>query len=84
MSDTTADAAVAAEATTVSDIRIVGGNPSAEEIAATTAVLSAVLEELAAEHGRVNVPRQSAWALSQRPFRQAQHPSNRGWRGFTA
>ena len=65
------------------DIRILGGNPSAEEIAAVTAVVSAALEEVAAERGRVAQTGPSAWALSQRPFRQPITPSNGVWRNFT-
>ena len=44
-SDETPDAAAP-------DIRIIAGNPSATEVAAVTAVLSGVLEELADERGR--------------------------------
>ena len=66
------------------DIRVIGGNPTAEEIAATTAVVSAVLEELAEEQGRVTVTGPSAWARSQRPFRSPIAPGNGAWRGFSA
>ena len=66
------------------DIRIVGGSPSTEEIAATTAVLDAVLEELAAEHGRVKLNGQSGWTLSQRPIRQMTGLPSGGWRNFSA
>jgi len=65
------------------DIRIVGGNPTPEEIAATTAVLTAVVEELAAEQGRVEPSRQSAWQRSQRPFRTPIAPAAGAWRGFS-
>ena len=65
------------------DIRVIGGNPTAAEIAATTAVVSAVLEELAEEQGRVTAPGPSAWARSQRPFRSPIAPGNGAWRGFS-
>jgi len=51
------------------DIRIGGGNPSGEEIAAVTAVLSAALEELAGEHRRRQRLTPSAWERSQRAMR---------------
>jgi len=66
-----------------SDIRILGGNPSPMDVAATTAVLTAALEELAEENGRVTASGPSAWERSQRPFRT---PITRGagaWRGFS-
>jgi hypothetical protein len=66
------------------DIRVIGGNPSAEEIAATTAVLTAVLEELAEENGRVSAAGPSAWQRSQRGLREPLTPGNGAWRSFSA
>jgi hypothetical protein len=57
------------------DIRILQGNPDAEEIAAITAVLSAALDELAGEQRRRQSAAPSAWARSQRAIR---HPLVRG------
>jgi len=51
------------------DIRILGGNPDAAEIAAVTAVLSAALDELAGEQRRRNSGGPSAWQRSQRAVR---------------
>jgi hypothetical protein len=70
-------------ATTGLDIRILGGNPTAEEVAATTAVVSAVLEELVTEQGRLTLAGPSAWARSQRPFRSPIAPGDGAWRGFS-
>jgi len=62
------------------DIRILGGDPTPEEIAAITAVLSAALDELAGEHRRRQAPGPSAWQRSQRT---APTPLVRGeWRRF--
>jgi hypothetical protein len=62
---------------------VVGGNPSASEIAAVTAVVTNVLDELAAERGRRATVDVSAWQRSARPVRE---PIVRGldaWRGFS-
>ena len=65
------------------DISIVGGNPSAEEVAAVTAVLTAVLEEISDELGRQQSTAPSAWARSQRSVRTPLHPASGAWRGFS-
>lgn len=60
------------------DIRIAGGNPTAAEVAAVTAVVTAALEEILGEHRRRRTRGPSAWARSQRDIRQ---PLVRGaWR----
>jgi hypothetical protein len=51
------------------DIRIVAGNPDAEEVAAITAVLTAALDELAGEQRRAQSPGPTAWQRSQRAIR---------------
>ncbi|HEV7742931.1 MAG TPA: acyl-CoA carboxylase subunit epsilon [Pseudolysinimonas sp.] len=51
------------------DIRFLGGNPDAEEIAAITAVLSGALDELAGEQRRRQSGGPSAWQRSQRNVR---------------
>ena len=59
-------------------IRIIGGNPDDEEIAAVTAVLGLALEELAGEQRRRQSGGPSAWQRSQRNVRS---PLVRGaWR----
>jgi hypothetical protein len=50
-------------------IRIIGGNPDAEEIAALTAVLTAALDELAGEQRRAQSSGPTAWQRSQRAVR---------------
>ena len=51
------------------DIRIVAGEPDAEEIAAVTAVLSAALDELGGEQRRRQGNGPSGWQRSQRAIR---------------
>ena len=67
-----------------SDIRIIAGNPSAAEVAAVTAVLSGVLEELADERGRELATGTTAWQRSQRSLRVPLAPGHGAWRGFSA
>jgi hypothetical protein len=62
------------------EIRITGGNPDAEEIAAITAVLSAALDELAGEQRRRQSAGPSAWQRSQRTVRE---PLTHDWRSPT-
>jgi len=80
VSETPSDAA---EPRAAADIAIVGGNPTAVEVAAVTAVLTGVLEELANELGRTEAAGPSAWQRSQRPIRSAVHPGAGVWRGFS-
>jgi hypothetical protein len=62
----------------VPGIRILSGDPDAEEIAAVTAVLSAALDELGGEQRRRQSGGPSAWQRSQRAVRS---PLVRGaWR----
>jgi hypothetical protein len=63
------------------DIRILGGNPDASEIAAVTAVLAAALDELGGQQRRQQASGTSAWQRSQRAVRS---PLVRGaWRSST-
>jgi hypothetical protein len=66
----------------VYDIRVIGGSPSDEEIAAVTAVLSATLEELANDHGRRQRLTPTAWERSQRSVRTPLVPG--AWKTFGA
>ena len=62
---------------------VVAGDPTPAELAAVTAVVGAVLEEIASDHERATVPGVSAWQRNQRPVRQ---PITRGtgtWRAFS-
>ncbi|WP_309708140.1 acyl-CoA carboxylase epsilon subunit [Pseudolysinimonas sp.] len=64
------------------EIRILGGQATAEEIAAATAVLTAALDELAGESRRRGESGLTAWQVSQRPVRK---PLPHGaWRNFEA
>ncbi len=65
------------------DIAIVAGNPSPTEVAALTAVLSGVLEELAGEQSRAESTGPSAWQRGQRPIRLPIRPGAGAWRGFS-
>jgi hypothetical protein len=59
-------------------LRVLAGNPTATELAAVTAVVSA----LAAEHEgrRITVPQpRSAWSHSQRPLRREIAPGAGAW-----
>ncbi len=52
------------------EIRILGGNATTDEVAAVTAVLTAALDELAGESRRRSETGASAWQRSQRAVRQ--------------
>jgi Acyl-CoA carboxylase epsilon subunit len=65
------------------DLAVVGGNPDVEEIAAVTAVLAEVLDELAAEQGRRELAVPSAWNRSQRTVRSPLSPGPGAWRSFS-
>lgn len=63
-------------------IRILGGDPTPEEIAAVTAVLSAALDQLAGESHRRAAAGPTGWQASQRGVRT---PLPFGaWRNFSA
>ena len=64
------------------DIRITGGQPSDEEIAALTAVLTVALDELAGEHRRRLRLTPTAWERSQRSVRTPLVPGT--WQEFGA
>jgi hypothetical protein len=66
-----------------SDIAVISGNPDLEELAAVTAVLAEVLDELAAEQGRREQAGPSAWARSQRGIRPPVQPGSGAWRSFS-
>jgi hypothetical protein len=63
-------------------IRITGGHPSDEEIAALTAVLTEALDELAGDHRRRQRLTPSAWERSQRAVRTPLTPGT--WQTFGA
>jgi hypothetical protein len=63
-------------------IRVVGGDPTVEELAAVTAVVSAALDAVAGERRRKAQSSQSAWQRSQRPVRTPLRPGT--WVTFGA
>ncbi|HEY1531310.1 MAG TPA: acyl-CoA carboxylase subunit epsilon [Galbitalea sp.] len=65
------------------DLAVVSGNPDPEELAALTAVLAEVLDEMAAEQGRRESAATSAWARSQRGVRTPLQPGPGAWRSFS-
>jgi hypothetical protein len=65
------------------DLAIISGSPDDEDMAALTAVLAAVLDELAAEQGRRELAVPSAWARSQRAIRLPLTPGPGAWRTFS-
>ena len=65
------------------DIAVISGNPDREELAAVTAVLAEVWDELAAEQGRREQAGPSAWARSQRGIRPSIQPGHGAWRSFS-
>jgi hypothetical protein len=65
------------------DVEVLAGNPDAADMAAITAVLAGVLEELAAEQGRRQQSQTSAWERSQRSVREPLHPYPGAWRSFS-
>jgi len=67
---------------TDSAVTITGGNPSDEEIAALTAVLTAALDELAGDHRRRQRLTPTAWERSQRAVRTPLTPGT--WQSFGA
>ena len=64
------------------DLAVISGNPDAEDLAAITAVLAGVLDELAAEQGKREQAVTSAWARSQRAIRAPLTPGPGAWRSF--
>jgi hypothetical protein len=66
------------------DIIVLSGMPDDEDMAAVTAVLTGVLEELAAEKGRRESAGPTAWQKSQHALRSPLHAGPGEWRGFSA
>lgn len=75
MSDDTDD-------TVEADLAVISGSPTPADVAAITAVLAGVLEELAAEQGRRQNAVPSAWARSQRGVRAPIQSGVGAWRSF--
>ncbi len=65
------------------DLAVISGNPDTTDMAAITAVLAGVLDELAAEQGRRELSTPSAWSRSQRTMRPPLQPGSGAWRTFS-
>lgn len=64
------------------DLAVISGSPDEADMAAITAVLAGVLDELAAEQGRREQSTPSAWSRSQRSVRTPLQPGPGAWRSF--
>ena len=64
------------------DVEVLAGHPDAAEIAAVTAVLTAMADGHA-DGGRLDSPGPSAWERSQRVLRAPVVPGPQAWGGFS-
>ena len=78
------EAESAAEAADAPAITVIGGNPTASELAAVTAVIAALAQEQSDDDRSASEPTTSAWQRSQRSLRPALEPGPGAWRGFSA
>ena len=64
------------------EFEVVAGQPTPAELAAVTAVITSMIEDL--EDGqRTEEPLVSAWQRSQRSIRSPLHPGAGAWRSFS-
>ena len=68
---------------TPADIRIVRGSPTPEELAAITAVIHGVIDELAADEATHALRSTTAWQRSQKRLRSPLSPGAGAWRSFS-
>ncbi|MCC7128530.1 MAG: acyl-CoA carboxylase subunit epsilon [Microbacteriaceae bacterium] len=66
-----------------SEIRVIAGSPTEEELAAVVAVLEAMALELEGTRAKKAEKAASAWRLSQRPIRTPVLPGLSRWRTFS-
>lgn len=64
------------------EIRVVRGNPTAEELAAVISVIETMAAELEGTREQTAEKAASAWRLSQRPIRTPILPGMTHWRSF--
>lgn len=62
---------------------ILAGNPTTEELAAVTAVMIAMVEDVGSTRFEDSRVAANAWQRSQRPIREMIIPAAGAWRGFT-
>ena len=67
----------------VDDIRVVAGSPTPEELAALTAVITSLAEELGSRPKRRQARRSTAWDAMRRPIRTPIIAGVTAWRGFS-
>ncbi|MBB5632693.1 hypothetical protein BKA04_000916 [Cryobacterium mesophilum] len=65
------------------EIRVVRGNPTADELAAVVSVIKAMTAELEGTRAQSEARAASGWRLSQRPIRTPIIPGITRWRGFS-
>jgi gamma-glutamyl:cysteine ligase YbdK (ATP-grasp superfamily) len=65
------------------DLRIVNGQPTPAELAAVTAVIHGILDELAEDEATRARATTTAWQRSQRSLRETLRPGAGAWRGFS-
>jgi hypothetical protein len=71
------------DAVTAPDIRVVRGQPTPEELAAVTAVIHGLVDELAADEATRALHVTTAWQRTQRRLRAPLSPGAGAWRSFT-
>jgi hypothetical protein len=74
---------VPSQETLAAELRVVSGSPTSAELAAITAVVHSVVEELAAAESLRASAAPSAWQRSQRALRSTLTPGAGAWRGFS-
>lgn len=77
------DTAQDAASDVAANLRVLGGNPSDTELAAITAVLTGIAEELGSHLQRRPERRSTAWEAVQRPIRVPIIPGATRWRGYS-
>jgi len=70
-------------AETFDTLTVLSGNPTAEELAAVTAVIEATLNEQGENDRHSDHQGPSAWQRSQRGLRATLRPGHGVWRGFS-
>ncbi len=65
------------------DIRIERGAPTAQELAAVTAVITGIVDELSTSESTRAALTTSAWQRAQRPVRSPLTPGAGVWRSFS-
>lgn len=67
----------------MSDINVISGNPTPDELAAVVAVIEGMVQELEGPRARTAARGPSAWESSQRPIRTPIASGSTRWRSFS-